>query len=410
MEHRLHRLISVAAVIALATVTIFTVSSRAQTSTPAAPAENTVHAPDATAPNTPWGEPDLQGIWSVELLVPLERPAGVTNEFYTDEEVAELDQLRAGYSVFGNHLREQQGTEADVAGAYNAVYTSQRPTGRRTGMIIDPADGKIPPVTPETQQRRAASREYGLALMQNTFACKNNLPGCLGGQYGPPSPRLSEDPPEYPAGRSFNRADGPEDRSLPERCLSGNRPHFRGGSTGVFRRIVQSPGRVTVFYDAGQVQGFTRNIPITTAPHLPSSVRQWWGDSRGHWEGDTLVIDVTNFSPKTDYQGSRENLHLIERWTRTGSDTLEVVSTIEDPTVWTRPWTVIQDFTMQSNEANRIYTEPRCHEGNLGLTGVLSGARAVERAHEEGRGPHPGSLCIGSCGGEVRRSGQDPLR
>ena len=106
MRHRLHRLTSVVAVVALASVTIFTVSSRAQTSTPAVPAENTVHAPDATAPHTPWGEPDLQGIWSVELLVPLERPAGVTSEFYTDEEVAELDQLRAGYSVFGNHVRE----------------------------------------------------------------------------------------------------------------------------------------------------------------------------------------------------------------------------------------------------------------------------------------------------------------
>ena len=162
-----------------------------------------------------------------------------------------------------------------------------------------------------------------------------------------------------------------------------------------------------MFYDAGQGQGFTRNIPITTAPHLPSSVRQWWGDSRGHWEGDTLVVDVTNFTPKLDFLRAHENLHLVERWTRTGPDTLEVVSTIEDPTVWTRPWTVIQEFKMQNNEANRIYNEPRCHEGNFGMVGLLAGARAVEKEYEEGSGRHPASLCIGACG--INAEGLDPL-
>jgi hypothetical protein len=144
-----------------------------------------------------------------------------------------------------------------------------------------------------------------------------------------------------------------------------------------------------MFYDVGQGQGWQRNIVMNDSPHLPASVRQWFGDSRGHWEGDTLVVDVTNFGPKTDYQSARENLHLVERWKRTGPDSLEYVVTIEDPTVWTRPWTVKQEFNRQSDQENRLYTEPRCIEGNYGLPGLIHGARAEELAFAEGRGPHP---------------------
>jgi hypothetical protein len=122
---------------------------------------------------------------------------------------------------------------------------------------------------------------------------------------------------------------------------------------------------------------------------LPAHIRQWNGDSRGHWNGNTLVIDVTNFSPKTDYRGSRENLHLVERWTRTGPTALEYVVTIEDPTVWTRPWTVKQEFTKQSERENRIFYEPRCIEGNYGLPGLLLGQRVEEAAFARGRGPDP---------------------
>jgi hypothetical protein len=125
------------------------------------------------------------------------------------------------------------------------------------------------------------------------------------------------------------------------------------------------------------------------SPHLPASIRQWYGDSRGHWEGNTLVIDVTNFSPKTDYQGSRENLHLLERWTRTGPNTLEYVVTIEDPTVWTRPWTVKQEFTRQNEQENRIYYEPRCIEGNYASPGLMHGQRMAEAAFAKGEGPDP---------------------
>ena len=120
-----------------------------------APALQAAQPQDAAVPRTPWGEPNLQGLWAVDYLVPVERPAGVTKEFYTEEEVAELDEVRTGTSLFGNHLRAEPGTEADVAGAYSSAFTSQRPTGRRTAMIIDPPDEKMPPFTAEAQGRRA---------------------------------------------------------------------------------------------------------------------------------------------------------------------------------------------------------------------------------------------------------------
>jgi hypothetical protein len=238
--------------------------------------------------------------------------------------------------------------------------------------------------------------------------CKNKVRGaCDDGTYGPPSPKRAELPPYYVT-VAINRGDGPEDRALGERCMSGNLPEFAGGFVGIYRRIVQSPGVVSIYYDSGQGQGWTRVIPVTTAPHLPSHVRQWWGDSRGHWEGNTLVVDVTNFSAKTDFQGSRENLHLVERWTRTDRNTIELAATMEDPTTWTRPWTVKQEFNKQSDEANRIYTEPRCHEGNFGLMGLLAGARTEEKAFAQGRGPDPARRCTAGCGYDPEGAA-DPL-
>jgi hypothetical protein len=399
MRYRRVRYVSVAAVV---TVVLLSMSGVIHTNAPEAAQPSTQAA---AAPRTPWGEPDIQGLWSVDFVVPLERPAGVTSEFYSDEEVAELDQVRLGTSVFGNHLRAEPGSEADVAGAYNAVFTSQRPTGRRTGMIIDPPDGRRPAFTVEAQAMRAEMREYELALLQNTNVCRDDQPGCRGGTYGPRSPRREEMAPFYVT-RNINRAYGPEDRSLGERCMSGNVPQFGGGFTGIHYRVVQSPGVVTIFYDVGQGQGFNRVIPITDAPHLPAHVQQWWGDSRGRWEGNTLVVDVTNFTPKRDFQGSRENLHLVERWSRSSSDTLEVVSTMEDPTVWTAPWTVVQEFNIQDNRANRIYYEPRCHEGNYGLPGIFIGARSEEQAFAEGRGPDPATKCVAGC---APADGRDPL-
>ena len=365
-------------------------------------------APSA-APKTPWGEPDLQGIWTDEFDTPFQRPAKYANqEFFTQAQREELDQQRE--ALFGSDPRQERGSAVDVGGAYNTSFLTIKHAGARTSLVVDPPNGRIPPLTPQAQQAAAADREFRLALLQSTQACKTNAPVCTGGKYDPtPSPRFAELPPRYHAGNfvRLNRSDGPEDDGLADRCLHSGLPDFGSLFGGSFRRIVQTPGGVSMFYDMNQGQGWQRNIVMNGSPHLPAGIRQWFGDSRGHWDGNTLVVDVTNFSAKTDFQGSRENLHLVERWTRTGTKTLEYEVTIEDPTVWTRPWTVKQEFTRQSDEENRIYYEPRCIEGNYGLPGLLHGRRMEERAFVEGRGPDPRTN--DNVGG-VQSVQQDPLQ
>jgi len=268
-------------------------------------------------------------------------------------------------------------------------------------MIVDPPNGRIPPMTAEAQKMAAA--RFRLALIQATDTCKLKYRNCAGGKYDPtPSPRRAELAPRYSVA-GMNRHDGPEDFAAGTRCLPGRLPEFASIS---FRRIVQTPGGISMVYDVGQGQGWQRNIVMDGRPHLPPHIRQWFGDSRGHWEGNTLVIDVTNFSPKTDFQGSRENLHLVERWTRTSPTELAYELTIEDPTVWVRPWTVKREFTRQSDEENKIYYEPRCIEGNYALPAMLHGARMEETTFAEGRGPDPATKdkTIGNSG-----VAEDPL-
>ena len=369
-------------VVVLAVILLLKFTVTNQASSPAASADTP--ATKSSGLKTPWGEPDLQGIWTDEYQTPLQRPATYAGkEFFTDEERAALDAKRAAIEL---RPRAERGTERDVAGAYNQVYMSIKRTGRRTSLVVDPPDGRVPPMTPEIQKQMAAEREFRLALLQATTTCKNQEPGCRGGKYGPPSPRREEAPPRYSTG-NINRVDNPEDRSMSERCMAAVLPDFGG-----FRRIVQSPASVSIFYDVGQGQGWQRIIPVGGSSHLPSNTRQRFGDSRGRWEGETLVVDVTNFSPKSDFMGSRENRHLVERWTRTGPNTLEYVVTIEDPSTWTKPWTVKQEYSMQSNEANRIYYEPRCHEGNFGMPALLAGGRVKDKAFAQGRGPDPATL------------------
>jgi hypothetical protein len=362
---------------------------------PAAVTQASAQAP-ATAPalKTPWGEPDLQGIWTDETDTPLQRPAKwADQEFFTAAQRAELDAARTAVLVNADadiHA-ERRGTARDVAGAYNSQFVSFKRSGARTSLIVDPPNGRMPPLTPAAQKMAAAEREFRLALLRATDTCKEQSDTCSGATYDPtPSPRFAELPPRYNTA-NLNRSDNPEDPNMAVRCLTGGLPEF-GSRTGSYRRIVQSPGGIAMFYDVGQGQGWQRNIVMDGSPHLPANVRQWFGDSRGHWEGNTLVIDVTNFSPKTDFQGSRENLHLVERFTRTGPTTLEYAVTIEDPTVWTRPWTAKEEFNRQSGEENRLYYEPRCVEGNYGLPGLLHGARMDERAFAQGRGPDPRTI------------------
>jgi hypothetical protein len=358
-----------------------TVAQEGPTASAAAPAT-------AAVLKTPWGEPDLQGIWTDEADTPLQRPAKYANqEFFTEAQRAELDKERA--ALLGRDKRVERGTELDVAGAYNAAFMSIKHTGSRTSMIVDPPNGRIPPLTPAAQKIAVEDREFRLALLQSTETCKNKSVACTGGTYDPtPSSRRAERVARYNTAR-MNRHDGPEDGALPDRCLTGGLPEFGTAYGGSFRRIVQTPGGISMFYDVGQGQGWQRNIVMSGSPHLPANIRQWFGDSRGHWEGTTLVIDVTNFSPKTDFRGSREKLHLVERWTRTGPNTLEYAVTINDPTVWTRPWTVKQELTKQAEQENRIYYEPRCVEGNYAFPSMMLAARRDDLAFAEGHGPDP---------------------
>jgi hypothetical protein len=344
-------------------------------------------AVSGAALKTPWGEPDLQGIWTDEFDTPYQRPARYANqEFFTEAQRAELDKKRSA-------LLGRLATERELAGGYNlAVFTSVKRTGARTSLVIDPTNGRIPPLIAGAQKVAAADREFRLALLQATETCKTKAVQCNGGKYDPmPSPRRAEPPPRYNATNfgTINRYDGPEDGTLLDRCLTVGLPEFGTAFGGSFRRIVQTPGGISIFYDAAQGDSWQRNIVMNGSPHVPANIRQWNGDSRGHWEGQTLVIDVTNFGPKTDFEGSRENLHLIERWTRTGPNTLEYEVTLEDPSVWTRAWTVRQEFTRQNEQENRIYYEPRCIEGNYAFPSMLRAARQADLAFAEGRGPDP---------------------
>jgi hypothetical protein len=360
--------------------------------------------PSAPSPalQTPWGAPDLQGLWTYEVEVPLQRPARFAGrDRITDEERAAIDKDRAeilGRSAAVSDRRYAKGTEQDVGGAYNAaVFTTHRPLGQRTSLIVDPEDGRIPPLTADAEKKRAEIRAFQLALLQATDVCKDGLPGCAGGKYGSPSPLRAATPPYYLT-VAVNRANGPEDRSLAERCMGAILPDF-GGNTGFMLQIIQSPDSVAIYYDTAQGQGWQRLIPVRSGAHLSPHVRQWRGNSRARWEGDTLVVDVKNFSPQTLFQGSSENLHLTERWRRVDATTIEYTVTMEDPEVWTRPWTVRQEYKKQDDAQNRIYKEPRCHEGNYGMTALLSGARAEERAFAERRGPDPATRCTAGCGG-----------
>lgn len=348
----------------------------------APPVTSAVAAAADANTNAVTSERDLQGIWTDPYQTPLQRPAQYANkETFTEQEREEIDRQRA--SLPRRDQRVERGTERDVAGAYNAVFQSVRPTGPRTSLIVDPPDGRMPQMTADAMAKAKAERDFRLALLQPTATCKNKEAACAGGQYGPVSPRRNERPPFYNLGRT-NRNDGPEDRSMAERCMGAVLPDFGG-----YRRIVQSADAVAIFYDTGQGQGWQRVIPISDRPHLPSNVRVHYGDSRGRWEGNTLVVDVANFSPKSGFLNARENLHLTERWTRRDANTILYELTIQDDSTWARPWTVRQELVKQDDRPNRIYYEPRCHEGNYGLTALLRGTRAEEDAFARGKGADP---------------------
>ena len=319
---------------------------------PAAAAASAADADAWTVPRTPWGDPDLQGIWSSGyILTPLERPdAFEGREFVTDEERAELEAAafaRLDHSVGGPRRGGGQGT-----GTYNSAFTG---AGRevistgRTSQIVDPPDGRIP-WTDEAREQVAAETVVNSSERGRFLAEDNELGG-----------------------------DGPEDRPN-DRCLGVSIPlrFAAAGSSATLHRIVQTPGQVTIYYEHGHQGGAYRQVALGERPHLPPGIRQFLGDARGRWEGDTLVVDTTNFSDKTSYEGARDNLRLVERFTPVGPDSVLYRATIEDATVFTRPWTIEIPLSRQDDRANQIY-ESACHEGNYALTSILMGARLLDR-------------------------------
>jgi hypothetical protein len=290
-----------------------------------------------TPPRTPDGHPDLQGIWSNATVTPLERPAEFAGKaVLTQKEAAEFAQE----TVQRNNAdrRDGTGTDTDVARAYNNFWYDRGTRAvktDRTSLIVDPPDGRIPALTAEAQQRVAARAER----------------------------------------RRLHPADGPEDRGLSERCLNWATagPPMLPGAYNNNYQIVQTPDTVVIF---NEMIHDARIVPMDGRPHIPRAVRQWLGDSRGHWEGDTLVIETTNFTSKTAFRGSSENMRLIEKFRRVDPDTLLYEFTVDDPAAFAKPWTA----QIPSVRSDGPIFEYACHEGNYGMFGILSSARAEEKA------------------------------
>jgi hypothetical protein len=290
----------------------------------------------AAAQTTPWGDPDLQGVWSNQTPVPLERPAALANKpFFTKEEAADVEK-NALSTVLKN-------VAADIAtsGEFNEIWleSGKGKVNRslRTSLVADPADGKIP-FTPAGRARWQATPN----LMTERMTGK----------------RLA--------------ADKPEDRALQERCITSDNMYVPSAFYNNYHQIVQAPGYVVIMTE---MMHDVRVVPLDRRPRLGANIRQWLGDTRGWWEGRTLVVETTNFNDKRRFQGSTKDLRLVERFTRTDPDTITYRLTVSDPNTYSQPWTV-ENIMWRTDEP---MFEVGCHEGNVGLASILRGARAAEK-------------------------------
>jgi len=299
-------------------------------------------APD----RTPDGHPDFHGVWANNTVTPLQRPKQWEGKArLTDAEVADLQKFAGqivendGDAQFGdglilavlNRIANPKSYDPGT-GNYNQFWLVDRDWhDRRTSLIIDPPDGALPPLTPDGQKRRAAEIEH----------------------------------------RKVHAFEDPEMFSLGERCVNFGIPRLQAGYNSYFQ-IIQSPGYVTIM---NEMAHDARIIPLDGRPRLEPGIRVWNGDSRGRWEGDTLVIDTTNFSPKSDFMGSHDNLRLTERLTRAGPEILNYEFTVNDPTMWTAPWTAMIPLKLK----NELIYEYACHEGNAAIPNMLRGHRFEER-------------------------------
>ena len=305
---------------------------------------------DGSGPaRTPWGEPNLQGVWTYKTITPLQRPRELAGkEVLTDEEAANYEReenLRLNRDLVdpakGGAIYPPESQGGVVP--YNDFWYDRGTeviASNRTSLIVDPPDGRLPPLTPEAQRIADAT---------------------------PPR--------EDQRGRPF--ADSHEDRPLSERCLMmGNPVPMLSGAYNNNVQLFQTPGYVVLL---NEMIHDIRIIPLDGRPPFPGHVRQWLGDSRGRWEGNALVVETTNFTDKRSFRGSSENMSLVERFTRVDADTIAYEFTVNDADTWTEPWTVGFPLTKIQEE---IY-EYACHEGNYGITGVLGGARTDDKASEQ---------------------------
>ena len=340
MRHRVVAFIGALAV-ACALVKLASVPLAAQS----AATKAKVAAKAGPAPKTLWGDPDLGGVWTNATITPLERPKQFEGkQVLTEEEAASHEAEVASGKVTPvghvSHKLDAPGAGGAV-GLYNDFWMEQgsKVVGdRRTSLIVDPPDGKIPALTPEAQKRAEARAE---------------------------------------ARRKRGPADSWEDVSIQNRCIvwSGGIPHLPSFYNNNYQ-IFQTRDHVAI---VAEMIHNTRIIPLDGRPHLQQNVRQWFGDSRGHWEGNTLVVETTNLTDRTLFRGASENMRLTERFTRVDADTVKYEFTVNDPTTFTRPWSA--EIPMVKT-ANFIY-EYACHEGNYALEGILSGARADDRKAAE---------------------------
>ena len=287
-----------------------------------------------SAPQTPWGHPDLQGTWSNASTTPLERPPDLADkQVFTDEERAARN-LTAGLS--------DDRPSGDPVGFYNDYWLEQGDLSTRTSLIVDPADGRLPPATPVEQQRQRTRMSSGSAIAGLRFA----------------------------SWEDFNALDRCITRGLPGAMMPGvfyNHNYL----------IVQTPDYVAI---AIEMVHDVRIIPLHERPALPAAIGQWLGASRGRWEGNTLVVESANFTDKIGQRGGTvlsgdENMRVVERFTRVDADTVDYRVTVTDPTVWAGPWTAAAPMT---STAGPLY-EYACHEGNYAIPNALRGSRAAEQ-------------------------------
>ena len=313
--------------IAIAAACLLGVSAlSAQVQKPAPAAKSSAWVQGKTAD----GQPDMQGTWTNATNVPFQRPKELgAKEFFTPQEQADFQAKANGYAGDRANLPDAHYdlSQFGLGNAYGKVSANNR-----TSLIVGP-EGKVPPTLPAAQKRAA----------------------------------------DKAAANRGHQFDGPENRGLAERCiLWGNEgPPMMPVGYNSDLQIVQGPGYVAILQE---MIHDVRIIPTDNSPHLPSNIRQWFGDSRGHWEGDTLVVDTTNFTDKTAFRGSGENLHVVEKFTRTDADTVLYEFTVSDPSTWEKSWSAQVPMT----KINSPIYEYACQEGNISVGNALRGDRAEE--------------------------------